>query len=75
MHDVDILEEFVISLVDGIGTMYFDLIIVYNVTLGESGFHGLVQPSHMVTWSLEMFQNEVTMNIWLHGKFSFDIHL
>lgn len=69
-HAVDILEDLVIALADGIATMYLELISVDNITLSESGLTNLVQPSYMATRSLERFRNEVALNRWLQDNFS-----
>lgn len=69
-HAIDILEDLVIALADGIATMYLELISVDNVTLSESGLTNLVQPSYVATRSLERFRNEVALNRWLQDNFS-----
>lgn len=69
-HAVDILEDLVISLADGIASMCLELISVDNDTLSEIGLMNLIQPSYMATRSLERFRNEVALNRWLQDNFS-----
>ncbi|XP_077227179.1 phosphoglycolate phosphatase isoform X2 [Tasmannia lanceolata] len=64
-HGVDILEDLIITLADGITSMYLELISVDSSMSGEMSRLGLILCT-LSTRALQRLRNEVALNQWLH---------
>ncbi|KAF8402076.1 hypothetical protein HHK36_013028 [Tetracentron sinense] len=63
-HGVDVLEDLVITLADGIMNVYLELISVDSNVTSEMNSLGLM--CSLSTRSLQRLRNEVALNQWLH---------